>query len=92
MSRSYLKPILTDGYGTKRRRSAKTYANRRVRKKFDIPNGNAFRKFTDPWNICDYKFPAWGAPREGETRHSFGRIWYSSLEELLHAFRRKQRK
>lgn len=32
MSRSYRKPIITDGYGTKRRRVAKAYANRRVRK------------------------------------------------------------
>ena len=92
MSRSYRKPILTDGYGTKRRRAAKTYANRRVRNKVVIANGNAYRKFTDPWNICDYKFPAWLAPREGEARCSFGRVWYYSLEELLRDFRRKLRK
>ena len=92
MSRSYRKPIITDGYGTKRRREAKTKANRRVRNKSDIPSGNAYRKFTDPWNICDYKMPAWATPREGEVRHSFGMIWTESFEELLRDFRRKLRK
>lgn len=92
MSRSYRKPIITDGYGTKRRRAAKTYANRRLRKMMDIPSGKAYRKFTDPWNICDFKIPSWAAPKESEASHSFGRIWIYSLEELLRDFRRKLRK
>lgn len=92
MSRSYRKPIITDGYGTKRRRVAKACANRRVRKKINIPNGNAYRKFTDPWNICDYKIPSWAPPREDEVRQSFGRIRIDPLEELLRDYQRKLRK
>ena len=33
----------------------KRYANHRIRHKDDIPDGNAYRKFTDPWDICDFK-------------------------------------
>jgi hypothetical protein len=92
MSRSYRKPIITDGYGTKRRRAAKTFANHRVRKKTDIPNGSAYRKVTDPWNICDFKIPVWTPPKDGEVRHAFGRIRNRSREELLQDYRRKLRK
>lgn len=57
MSRSYKKyPICKDN-GC---RDYKKIYNRRLRrsKKFgleDIPNGNAYRKFNCPWNICDWK-------------------------------------
>lgn len=56
MSRSYRKPWITDGYGTKWRRYAKKEANRKVRRHDDVPNGKAYRKVSDPWSICDYKF------------------------------------
>lgn len=92
MSRSYRKPITTDGYGTKRRRAAKALANRQVRKNFEIPDGNEYRKFTDPWNICDYRIPSWAPPRENEVWMSFGRIRIVPLEELLREYRRKLRK
>jgi hypothetical protein len=34
---------------------AKKEANGRVRRTAEIPNGKAYRKVYDPWNICDYK-------------------------------------
>ncbi len=57
MSRSYRKPWVVDGYrGSPRKQAMKRYANSRIRKMNDIPNGNAYRKFTDPWDIYDYKW------------------------------------
>ena len=57
MSRSYRKPWVTDGYkGSSRRQWAKRYANKKVRHAEDVPNGKAYRKFYESWNICDYKW------------------------------------
>jgi len=60
MSRSYREPWYTDGYkGSKHRQFQKNYANRRIRRKSideDIPNGKSYRKYNDPWDICDFKF------------------------------------
>ena len=56
MSRSYRAAWYIDGYGTKRKRDAKREANRRVRRAKDVPNGRAYRKYFDPWNICEYRF------------------------------------
>jgi hypothetical protein len=55
MSRSYRSPYATDGYGTKRKRTAKTDANRSVRNK-DAADGMMYKKLTCSWDICDYKF------------------------------------
>ena len=57
MSRSYRKPWTTDGYkGSKRRQFFKRRSNKTLRKITDIPDGRAFKKFTDTYNICDYKW------------------------------------
>jgi len=56
MSRSYREPVFVDGYGTRRKRYAKNLANRYIRRTKDIPNGNAYRKYYDSWDICDYRF------------------------------------
>lgn len=56
MSRSYRKPWFVDGYGSKRKKWQKRYANKRVRKTLDVPNGKAYRKITNPWDIVDYRF------------------------------------
>jgi hypothetical protein len=92
MSRSYRKPIFTDGYGTKRRRLAKARANRRVRRMLYIPSGNAYRKFSDPWDICDYRIPEWAPPVEDQIRHIYGRIHVEPLEKLLRDYGRSRRK
>jgi hypothetical protein len=57
MSRSYKKPHMKEGYGTKRKKVNKNYANRRIRRKcveYDIADGSSYRKITNPWDICDF--------------------------------------
>jgi len=57
MSRSYRKPWVIDGYGSKWKKFMKNYANRRIRKKDKvIQNGKAYKKITNSWEICDYKW------------------------------------
>ena len=58
MSRSYRKPWFKDGYGSRGgKRFRKNYANRRLRGTNKIIGDfNTYRKFTDPWDICDYKY------------------------------------
>lgn len=56
MSRSYREPYVVDGYGSPRKRKAKNYANRVVRHSVNVPSGNAYRKFNQPYDICDYKW------------------------------------
>ena len=39
-------------------KKGKQFANRRLRRKginFEIPNGNAYKKLNESWDICDYK-------------------------------------
>ena len=55
MSRSYRRPYCKDGYkGSKRKQFLKKEANGRVRRATDVPNGKSYRKFFNPWDICDY--------------------------------------
>lgn len=55
MSRSYRRPWVTEkqkgrvGYW-------KRQANHKVRRSSDVPNGKAYRKFYNSWNICDWKY------------------------------------
>jgi len=57
VSRSYRKPYVTDGYkGSGRRKFSKGYANNVVHNTEDIADGNAYRKVTNPWDICDYRW------------------------------------
>lgn len=56
MSRSYRKNwILTDNYGSPYKKFAKRQANKKIRKSKNVPNGKAYRKFFESWDICDYK-------------------------------------
>lgn len=57
MSRSYRKPIVTDGYkGSRSKQWNKRYANRVICLAQDVPDGKAYKKFFESWNICDYKW------------------------------------
>jgi len=57
MSRSFRRPYVTDGYkGSKRRQFEKRYSNKVLRKVEEIADGKAFKKFTDSWDICDFKW------------------------------------
>jgi len=55
MSRSYRKPILTDGYnGGKRKRFEKKQSQKKVRKS-NVSNGGNYKKYYPQWDICDFK-------------------------------------
>ena len=56
MSRSYRKPIATDGYGSKWKKKIKQQANKSARKDLNITDGNNYKKSYNSWDICDYKF------------------------------------
>ena len=34
----------------------KRFANKKVRKSKNIPNGRSYKKVYESWNICDFKF------------------------------------
>ena len=58
MSRSYKKsPVIKDSTrkGTTFK-SGKQLANRRVRRRTDIPNGGGYRKAYPSYDICDFSF------------------------------------
>jgi hypothetical protein len=56
MSRSYKKNLWEScTSGSIYRRFIKNYANRRLRHIEDIPDGKAFKKYLEFWDICDYK-------------------------------------
>ena len=56
MSRSYREPYWVDSYGSKVKKWYKRDASKRIRRTKDVPNGKAYRKFYDPWNIVDSKW------------------------------------
>ena len=56
MSRSYKKhPWVTDG-GTPGTKYSKRFANKKVRRNEDIPNGGSYKKVYESWEIRDYKW------------------------------------
>lgn len=57
MSRSWKKNgYVKDGEGSKWKKKAKRYANRRVRLEDEIADGSSFKKVSESWDICDFKF------------------------------------
>lgn len=56
MARSYKRGWICD-----RNPWAKNYANRCLRRQHwsrEIPNGKSYRKFRNPWDICDWRWKA----------------------------------
>jgi hypothetical protein len=65
MSRSIRRPFCTHGQkNSKSKQFWKREASRMVRNSEDIPNGRAYRKFFDRWNIDDYRW--YQSPRDIE--------------------------
>lgn len=57
MSRSYRKPIWTEGMKSPGlRKSRRRLANRRVRESEDVGSGANFKRISNSWDICDFKF------------------------------------
>lgn len=56
MSRSYKKnPWITDHH-VKSSSEKKKFANKKVRHTKDLPNGKAFKKVSESYDLCDFKF------------------------------------
>lgn len=59
MSRSRRRnPVITDQQRGHNVRFTKRLASKAARRA-DLPDGKAYRKVFDPWEICDYKSAAW---------------------------------
>lgn len=56
MSRSFRHPFYKDGYGSKKKGATKAEYNGRIRKTEDVPDGKAYRKYSESWDISDYRF------------------------------------
>ena len=56
MSRSRKKVWGWTDHRTPHSRSAKRFANKKVRHARGVPNGGAYKKVFCSWDICDYKF------------------------------------
>jgi hypothetical protein len=56
MSRSYRKPYWTEGYGGKWRPIAKRQAAKRVRKAKHVARDGGYKRISNSWDICDFKF------------------------------------
>ena len=90
MSRSYREPWYIDGYkGSPRRQFFKNYANRRVRRKSpyeEIANGGSYKRYTDPYDICDFKW-RWD-PEPWVYWGKSGPEWIYSNEKPWQVFRK----
>lgn len=82
MSRSYKK---TPGWtcGTDKK-WIKRLANKRVRKT-EVPNGNAYKKVYQSYDICDYKFLSFVKPTKSEY------YWYT-LQDQINDYEKSKRK
>ena len=54
MSRSYKHTPVCGEYSRNTTKYLKRQASHKVRRSSDVPNGKAYRKFFNPWNIRDY--------------------------------------
>lgn len=62
MSRSYRKPIATQGYKGRYRAKAKRQANKAVKDSAELPTRAraAYKRSYSSWDICDWKLPVSG--------------------------------
>lgn len=89
MSRSYRKPYIKDGYGSKSKPLRKRRAARRVRKASEVPNGGAYKKFFNPYEICDWSWRVRKPVKGGRMLH-YNR--WQSEEEMIRNYLRATRK
>ena len=74
MSRSRRRnPVITDQQRSHNVRLTKRLASKAARRA-DLPDGKAYRRVFDPWEICDYKSAAW-ATRPGSCLARGDRRW-----------------
>ena len=56
MSRSYKKSPYANDSHRKSTKISKRFASRKVRNTENVPNGNAYKKVSESWDIRDYSF------------------------------------
>ena len=84
MSRSYKKhPYYTDG-SPKTTKEKKKFANKRVRNYEDLPDGAAYKKISESWDIHDYanRWTWEEAKKTWEDEDSYLRKRYHTLKDL----------
>lgn len=89
MSRSRRKPFIKDGYGSRWKRQAKRYSNKKIRRKlsrqdYQLSDGMAYKNGPglNRWDICDYSFYV-DRPVRGGRYLRFG-FWESEGEMKKH--------
>ena len=87
MSRSFKKfPCVTD-HG-KSTYLYKRMANKKVRHTQDLPNGKAYKKVFDSWDICDYKYCNYSYASVAEdVLDGYERGWYDEDEIMSKYYR-----
>lgn len=63
VSRSTRKPVAKDGYKSKWKPRAKRRANKKVKQAKDVADGGAYKKVSNSWDICDFKFELDDTPK-----------------------------
>jgi len=82
MSRSYKAP-----YSLGRSISnklGKRFANRAVRNCADVPDGGAYTKLYESWDLCDYRFHHPGEPGQVKVFYRRGRRFITFLWRLVY--------
>ncbi len=90
MSRSYRKsPVATDSHA-KSTQEKKKFANKKVRNAEDVPNGGAYKKVSDSWDIRDHKsYWTWEeAKNHWESEIEKGNVYYQKHFPTLKIFHR----
>lgn len=85
MSRSYKAPWVKD----RATRDVKRFANKAWRNKKDVPDGMAYKKYFNSYDICDWR---WLVPKP---RRGGQWIWgwkWKSYEEMLNDYKKAMRK
>lgn len=90
MARSYKGPWVCD-----RNPRAKNYANRKLRRIHwwvEIADGRSYRKYTNPWDICDWRWFVLPIELEWEREDQQDHIhsWWARWRRLRPEYRRRE--
>jgi hypothetical protein len=81
MSRSYKKhPFVKDPAN----KFMKRYANKKVRRTPNIPNGKAYKKVFESWDISDWRW--WWDKQDAIFDYYDDNLWYKSEYETLEEY------
>jgi len=81
MSKTYRKVISFNDGQTSGTKWAQRQANKKVRRTKDVPNGRAYKKLYDSWNIRDFKSNFY---TEREAREYIEDSWFSTWKGDFH--------